>query len=155
MVRTKDSLDVGFEQVKRLVDGQFSSLASIQAKIGVLLGFDVTALGLIFTFGNGWILANRPLGALCAAILMGSLVVFASALMLQSYEDAPDPYWLVNSLNDPDIGALTLRTKLIGMYSWVYLRNKRTLSRRFYLVNAAVTMMVVGISVFALGVLLS
>lgn len=152
---TDDRLDLGIAQVQRLLDGQLASVDSIQTKIGVLLGFASASLALLFSFGFSWVTAHVPIAAVSAAALLASVATFGASLMLENYETAPDPTWLVKLLNDSSKKTDSVKEDVIGSLWKAFDQNKQLIQDRFSMVNVAIVLLIVGLGVFVIGVLVT
>lgn len=179
-----DSLDVGISQVSRVLAYQLASVDSIQTKIGVLIGFAATSLTLLFSFGRSWVTGHVVIASISAGALLLSIAIFAASLMLTNYEQAPDPKWLVDLLDNPttdkgildrivdqlsktttDKGVLdllnkattdkALKEKVIGAMWQAFDDNRNLIEGRFALVNWAIGFLVAGLGVFVVGVLVT
>lgn len=152
---TDDRLDVGITQVRGLLDNQLASVDAIQTKIGVLLGFTSASLALLFSFGSGWATSHVAIAAVSAIALFVSASIFAASLMLTSYQQAPEPTWMVNLLNNPVIGSDSFKKQVIGAIWKAYDENIGLIDSRFKTINWAIALMVIGIGVFVGGVLMT
>lgn len=151
MTLTKETLETGLDQSQRVLDGQFSSLNSIQTKVGVLLGFDVTTLGLIYALGLSWVHSHKLLAGAATVSLIASMAIFAYSLAIRGYQTVPKMAWLARTLNSGGVGDLSLKSLLVSQYVAAVTQNKLTFSRKFYMVNTGLILMVLGIAIYAIG----
>jgi hypothetical protein len=149
-----DKFDLALDASKRLLDNQFSAVDTIQTKVGVLLGFSVSTLGIVFSLGAGWIAAHRLLGLGSASLLVASAIFFAWSLRVQEYRDVPDPEWLWKQLNSPEVDGTRFRKRLIANYNGAFNDNRTKRDDQFQRINWGIGFLVVGIAVFSFGVLL-
>ena len=149
-----DKFDLALDASKRLLDNQSSAVDTIQTKVGVLLGFSVSTLGIVFSLGASWIASHRILGLVAAALLVVATFFFAWSLRVQKYRDAPDPDWLWTQLNSPEVDGTRLRKKLIANYNGAYNDNRTERQDQFQRINWGIGLLVAGIAVFSFGVLL-
>jgi len=136
------------------LDQQLSSVDQLQTKIGVLLGFDATSLAVIFSVGRAWLVSHRLIWVISALALIASAVIFAASLALEDYLISPRPDWLVGLLNDENMQLDAIKEELIGNFAGAYQENKKLILQRFVLVNWAIALMIIGLSVFVIGVLI-
>ena len=147
-----DRLDLGIAQTQRLLDQQLASIDSIQAKIGVLLGFSSASLALIFSFGSAWVTVHTPIAALSAVLLLASVTTFGGSLMLADYDTAPDPTWLVDLLNNKSKQTDAIKEDIIGSLWKAFDKNKQQIEDRLSMVNLAIGLLIAGLLVFVVGV---
>lgn len=148
-----DALDLGIDQIERVLDNQVASVDSIQTKVGVLIGFAATSLALLFSFGYGWVTGHVAIASVSAAALLASVAIFAASYMLAAYEQAPDPAWLVGLMNKRPLKLDEIKAEVIGSAWKAYDANKVLIDRRFSLVNWAIGLLIVGLGIFVIGVL--
>lgn len=141
-------LDVGLELSKRLLDNQLDSVNQLQTKVGVLLGFDATALGVIFSVSRSWIADHPIFGGVVGFMLTLAAVIFAIALWTSDYLEAPNPNSLVTKLNDSRVRVEDLVDWGIGNLLGAFLTNSNLIRSRFRFVNAGIIFMLLGLAVF-------
>jgi hypothetical protein len=149
-----DKFDLALDASKRLLDNQSSAVDTVQTKVGVLLGFSVSTLGIVFSFGASWIAAHRVLGLGAAALLVVSAIFFAWSFLMRPFRDVPDPEWLWRQLNSPGVDGSRLQKKLIANYTGAFNDNRSRRDDQSQVVNLGIGILVAGIAVFSFGVLL-
>ena len=142
---------LGLEYARASVDNQFARVNQIQAVLGVLLGFVVTAIGLVFSIRRAHAPGLLILSEASLALLMAAAVIFGFGLaVFRLYRDAV-PITAVIGLDDPNMTPPDAERRLMERYLRYYEENKRVIRRRFQLVNAGIALLLAGILLFALG----
>ncbi len=116
-------LETGVDQLVRLVDSQIESVHQVQARVGVLLGFDATAIGLIFTLGRGWLSAHGNVAVVAAVPLFVSAAIFGWAMAVRKLEIGPKPVDVIDALKDPGTDNKTILRGLASEFSGIVTRN--------------------------------
>jgi hypothetical protein len=145
--------DLALAASKRLLDSQFSSINAIQTKVGVLLGFAVSTLGILFSLGVGWVSGHQYLALIPAVLLLASVLVLTLALITRKYTEVPDPFWLWKLLNAENVDGTLLRKKLISNYTGAFEVNRTDRIWQFKLVNSGIVLLLLGIGSFVFAVL--
>ncbi len=133
------------------VDDQFARVNQIQGTLGVLLGFVVTAIGLIFSSGKTWTAQNLGADAVALACLMAAGTIFGFGLALFRLYRDPEDIVATVGLGDESVSFEAAQHRLLDRYLRYYQRNKQTLRRRFFLVNVGLALLLLGIFAFAFG----
>lgn len=147
-------LDLGIDLSKRILDNQLSSIDQLQTKVGVLLGFDATILGVVFTFGRSWAVAHIIPAGISGVLLFGAAVILGWTLRDEDYLEAPDPKKFVAEINNPAVTPPQLQDWAIGRLLGAFLANFQLIRRRFGMVNKAIILMLAGLGVFLVGAFL-
>jgi vacuolar-type H+-ATPase subunit I/STV1 len=150
-----DKFDLALDASKRLLDNQFSAIDTIQTKVGVLLGFAVTTLGIIFSLGYTWVTGHRILASASAVLLLTAIVIFAISMSVTTYTDVPEPQWLWALLNSPKADGTLVQKKLIANYTGAFDDNRKERAHLFKSINWGIGFLIAGIAVFAFGVLIT
>lgn len=154
MARTDQELTIALDQLKRAVDNQLSALKELQTKVGTALGFNLTAIGLLFAFGATYISGHRFPATISAALLLSSAGLLGAGFVSFFVLDVPDPNWLLKKLNDPRVGKVDLLEALVANYAGAYVSNARGSFARLLAVNLGIALIILGVGVFVVGVLL-
>ncbi len=141
---------LGLQYARDRLDDQFERVNQIQIGLGVLLGFVVTTVGLVFESGGSLTDYDRTLElvALVLLLLAGGIFGFGLALF-RLYRD-PEDIRSTLGLEDAAVSAEEARQRLMRRYLTYYHRNKEVLRQRFLLVNLGIGCLLVGILAFSL-----
>ncbi len=146
-----EKVALGLEYAHGRLDDQFSRVNQIQGTLGVLLGFVVTAVGLIFSSGKTWTAQNLGADAAALGCLVTAGVIFGFGLALFRLYRDPEDITATVGLGDASVSFEAAQRRLMERYLRYYRQNKATLRRRFLLVNVGLALLLLGILLFAFG----
>ncbi len=144
---------LGLEYARDRLNDQFERVNQIQTTLGVLLGFVVTTVGLVFEAARTGATYDRALEVGSLSLLLGAAGVFGFGLALFRLYRDPEEIRTTVGLDDPSVSAVDAQVRLMGRYLTYYHRNKLAIRRRFLLVNLGIAALLAGIALFALGAL--
>lgn len=145
------NLDLALRAFEGNVDRQFSSIDSLSTKTGVTLGFTLTVLAALSTFG----FQTRPPPVVAWAayvVLTASALLLAYSYSVTEYASAPKPSWLLGRIDETP---LDLKRRLVANLAFALETNADTIQGRFRYLNAGIALFLIGVVAFVLGALLS
>jgi hypothetical protein len=154
MAEDLSKTDLALGELRRSLDNQLKSLSSLQSKVGTVLGFALTAIGLLFTLGRVALSARPVESDLAAGLMLISTAILGASYISVVVRDAPKTKWLQDNVNDKDVSPEKLKALVAGAYISAFNDNEKGERLRFYAVDAAIAILILGVAIFVVGVLL-
>lgn len=153
MSEDDDKLHLAQEKITRVVDNQLKSLDGLSSNLTILLGFVITAVGLLLSLGRSIITAPPYLGVVSVVLLVGSALVLLISVTFLIYRDAPDPSRLLAAISKPGLRVQQIHADVLASLAKSYHYNQRLTEGLYRLYWFAITLLVGGLIVLVSAVL--
>lgn len=142
---------MALDYAKSSLDNQFARVNQIQTSLGVLLGFVVASIGLIFSSGKTWNGSSLWIDGSALGLLLVAAAIFGFGLAVFRLHRDSEDITTTLGLDNLTISVDEARRRLIARYLRYYRENQRAIHQRFLLVNVGIGALLAGVFLFALG----